>query len=209
MSLATEQQLVTRVRRALQDNAGERFGETAITDALKAEARALFASPAVPSDMLLSVCSEYSPQDGAGNRASIASDGRFGMPEDCLRLCSMYCRSTRITDVEMSKGPSSPMNVMEMPTRSTPSIFIEGANTYLLPPNSFAGATYTVNYIPREFSLDKVPPAFEDTIVYGAASRMAADSMEIALSEVLEKRAATHLSRVIGGPQMPERRGKG
>lgn len=190
--MPTEATLVARVKSALNDPSGQRFPvSTSISTELKAEARALFASPRVPSDMILGLCEE----------ADISPDteGKFTPPESYLRICTGYLGGHRIDTVIVSGKLPKPMTAQEIATISHPSFYIEGPYAYVLPPGAFSEVTGTILFVPEDFDLATIPPSFEDAIVYGAASRLAYNAGERMLGEILESRAATHLMRVIGG----------
>jgi len=190
--MPTEASLITRIKSALNDPAGQRFPVSAtISEELKAEARALFASPRVPSDMVLGLCSEA--------ELTVDAEGKFTPPASYLRICTGYLSGHRIDAVIMAGKLPKPMTAQEIATISHPSFYIEGPNAYVLPPGAFEGVTGTILYVPEEFNLGAIPPAFEDAIVYGAASRLAYNAGEGRLGEILEARAAYHLARVIGG----------
>lgn len=189
--MPTESTLVARVRRSLNDSSGERFSDAdAITDELKAEARSLFSAPDVKSDMLLGVCLTAN--------LVVDSEGKFTPPENYLRICTGYIQGNRIDRVIDAGGLPRPMTAQEISTISHPAFYIEGEDSYVLPPGAFEGVMGTIKYVPEDFDLGSAPPSFEDALVYGAASRLAYNNGEKMLGEILEARAAKHLFRVIG-----------
>lgn len=186
-----ESTLVARVRTHLIDSASERFGEPEIREALLAEARALFASEDVPSDMIGSMLTE-------GDAVEVAADGSFSAPDAYLRMCVGYVGPTRVTRVLSRYGLGKQTNHNHIATIGDPCIFVEAGKTYLLPPGSFEGQSISILYVKREIDIESIPAAFEDCISLGAASRLAADYQEEKLSAILSNRSRVHLDRVIG-----------
>lgn len=189
--MATQADLISRVRKHLLDPAGERYSDPTILSALSSEARALFASEDVPSDMIGAVLTEAPATE-------VDELGRFAVPTDSLRICVAYIGPTRVTNVIMRKGLGSPIDHNSLATIADPAIFAEGGKTYLLPPKAFEGKNIEVLYVKETVDLEDIPPAFEDVICLNAAAFAAGDVQETKTSAILRERAAVHLARVLG-----------
>lgn len=182
------------MREHLLDASADRFSSTKVEDALLAEARALFASEDVPSDMIGAVLSE-------SDSLPIAADGTFTSPPDSMRIGHGYIGPTRVTNVIMRKGLGKPTDHNSIPTIGDPAIFREGSKTYVLPPGAFSGKNIVLFYVKEVVDLESIPAAFTDVITLGAASFLAADALEEKTSAILSQRRTVHLARVLGTAQ--------